>query len=40
MRKHASNVLKRLKQEGLIELDFTTPSVENLKTPRPIRYMG
>ncbi|MEO6995987.1 MAG: three-Cys-motif partner protein TcmP [Lacunisphaera sp.] len=39
MRKHASAVLKRLKQERVIDLDFTTPSLENLKQPRPIHYL-
>jgi hypothetical protein len=39
MRKHASAVLKRLKQERVVDLDFTTPSVENLKQPRPVRYL-
>lgn len=38
MRKHASPVLKRIKAQGVIALDFTTPVVENLKQPRLIRY--
>ena len=40
-RQHATPVLKRLKQERVIDLDFTVPSVENehLKNSRPIRYV-
>lgn len=38
MRQHASPVLLRLKHEGVIDLAFTTPSIDNLKRPRPITY--
>lgn len=39
-RQHASPVLKRLKQEGVVDLDFATPAVESqyLRSPRAIRY--
>ncbi|MDQ8199685.1 three-Cys-motif partner protein TcmP [Pelagicoccus enzymogenes] len=37
-RHHAKPVLKRLKKEGLISIDFQHPSVERFKDPRPIRY--
>lgn len=41
MRNHASPVLKKLKDEGVIKLDFRTPCIdsENLKNPRPICYL-
>jgi hypothetical protein len=38
MRSHASAVLKKLKDEGVIKLDFRTPSIDYLKNPRPIYY--
>jgi len=38
MRRHASDVLARLKKEGIIDLSFATPSIDNLKKPRPIYY--
>jgi three-Cys-motif partner protein len=38
MRRHASDVLARLKKEGVIDLSFATPSIDNLKKPRPIYY--
>jgi three-Cys-motif partner protein len=38
MRKHASPVLQRLKTQGVIDIHFRTPSIENFKEPRPIRY--
>jgi three-Cys-motif partner protein len=34
---HSARVLKKLKMEGVIELDFRVPNVSRLKTPRPIR---
>lgn len=38
MRKHAAPVLKRLKKEGVIQLDFQAPTIDHLKSPRLIRY--
>lgn len=38
-RQHASPILTRLKKEGVIDLSFTTPSVDNLRKPRPILYL-
>jgi three-Cys-motif partner protein len=40
MRRHASNVLASLKKQGVIDLSFTTPSIDSLKKPRLIRYKG
>lgn len=34
---HSTRVLKRLKSEGVIELDFKVPNVRKLGSPRPIR---
>jgi len=38
MRKHAGPVLKRLRDEGAIMLDFQWPTLEHLEEPRPIHY--
>jgi three-Cys-motif partner protein len=38
-RKHARPVLKALKDERLIEIEFQVPDVERLNEPRPIRYV-
>lgn len=35
--RHSAPVLKRLKNEGVISLDFQVPDVRNLKSPRTIR---
>jgi three-Cys-motif partner protein len=35
--KHSAPALKKLKTEGIIELDFKVPDVRNIRTPRPIR---
>ena len=34
---HSTPVLKKLKSEGVIELDFKVPDVRKIKSPRPIR---
>ncbi|MFA6961741.1 MAG: three-Cys-motif partner protein TcmP [Opitutaceae bacterium] len=39
MRKHSAPVLQRLKKEGLIQIDFQSPSLDNLKSPRLIKYL-
>ena len=36
---HSSSVLKRLKAEKVIDINFWVPDVRNLKTPRPIRMV-
>jgi len=36
---HAEPVLKKLKQEGVIELNFRVPQDKNLKTPRKVRLL-
>jgi len=38
-RQHAGPVLKRLKAEGIIDLDFRIPDIKRLDAPRPIRIM-
>lgn len=38
-RTHARPVLEKLRKEGVIEIDFQVPSVDNLKSPRLIRYL-
>jgi three-Cys-motif partner protein len=35
--RHSAPVLKKLKSEGVIELNFQVPNVGNLRSPRPIR---
>ncbi len=37
---HSTPVLKKLKAEGIIELNFWVPDVSKLKAPRPIRTPG
>jgi len=37
-RQHARPVLKALKDEGLIKIEFQVPDVERQKMPRPIHY--
>ncbi|MGA3268459.1 MAG: three-Cys-motif partner protein TcmP [Verrucomicrobiota bacterium] len=37
--KHSAPVLKKLKDEGVIETDFRVPDVGKLKSPRPIRLI-
>jgi three-Cys-motif partner protein len=36
-RQHATDLLKKLKSDGVIEYDFRVPSIDRLKNPRPIR---
>ena len=36
-RQHSERVLMKLKQEGIIDMDFRVPDVKRLKEPRPIR---
>jgi three-Cys-motif partner protein len=36
---HCSTVLKRLKTEKIIDLNFWVPDVRNIKTPRPIKLI-
>ena len=35
---HASPVLQRLKDEGVLQCDFRTPDVRRMREPRPIRF--
>jgi len=35
--KHSAPVLKKLKAESIIDLNFRVPDVDRLKCPRPIR---
>jgi three-Cys-motif partner protein len=37
--KHSAPVLKKLKAESIIDLDFRVPDVDRLKSPRPIRVL-
>ncbi len=37
--KHAEPILKKLKSEGLLDLDFRVPDPTRLKQPRPIRIV-
>jgi three-Cys-motif partner protein len=39
MRKHAGPVLKRLREEGVIDLDFQWPTLDHLDQPRLICYL-
>jgi hypothetical protein len=39
LRRHASPVLAKLKQERVIEIDFLVPDVDRLREPRPIRIV-
>jgi hypothetical protein len=36
-RQHAKPVLTKLKNEGVIDLDFQVPDVDRYRSPRPIR---
>jgi three-Cys-motif partner protein len=38
--RHSTTVLKRLKAEGVIQIDFQVPDVRQLKSPRPIHLTG
>ena len=38
-RQHATEVLKKLKSDGLIEYDFRVPSIDRLRDPKPIRLL-
>ena len=35
--RHSVPILKKLKSEGIIEMDFQVPDVKKMKSPRPIR---
>ncbi len=37
--KHAENVIKDLKKEGVFQCNFRVPNVRNHKNPRPIKYI-
>ena len=37
--RHSAPVLKKLKLEGVVELDFQVPDVRRLKAPRAIRVV-
>ena len=37
---HAAPVLKKLKADGAIALDFRVPNVKNMRSPRPIRRLS
>ncbi len=37
LRQHAQPVLRKLKREGVLELDFRVPDIRRLKSPRPVR---
>ncbi len=39
LRRHAGPVLKRLREAGLIDLEFQWPTLDNLEAPRPINYL-
>jgi three-Cys-motif partner protein len=39
MRRHAGPVLKRLREEGVIETEFQWPTLDHLDAPRRIRYL-
>ena len=39
LRRHAAPVLKKLKQERIIDIDFRVPGVDRLRDPRPIRML-
>ncbi len=38
MRKHAAPVLKRLREEGFVQMDFHWPTLDHLDAPRHIHY--
>lgn len=38
--RHSAEILKKLKREGVIALDFQVPDVRNLKSPRSIRMLA
>lgn len=37
-RQHAESVLKDLKKEGIINLNFRVPDIKNIRNPRPIQF--
>ena len=39
LRRHATSVLAKLKQEKVIDISFRVPDVHRLRDPRPIRML-
>jgi hypothetical protein len=37
---HATDVLQKLKKEGVIACDFKTPDIKNIRTPRPLQLLS